>query len=90
MQQSHSWEVNMPQATQEIPRILWNPKVYYRIHNSPPPLTILSQIDPVRAPLPNRTSVRFILILSSHLRLGLRRGLRPPGFPTKTLFRKKV
>jgi hypothetical protein len=32
MQQSPSWEANWFAASQEIPRILWNPKVHYRIH----------------------------------------------------------
>ena len=48
MEQSPSWEANWFSASQEIPRILWNQKVHYSIHNSPPPVPILSQVGPVR------------------------------------------
>jgi hypothetical protein len=79
MEQRTSWEANRFSASQEIPQILWNPKIHYRIHKCTPPVSILSQVVPVHNPHP--TSWRFILILSSHLRLGLPSGFFPHQNP---------
>ena len=82
--QSPSSEANKFSANQEIPRILWNPKVHYRIHKCLPPVPILSQLVPIHNPTYHFLKIH--LILSSHLSLGLPSGLLPSGFPTKTLY----
>jgi hypothetical protein len=83
MEQRPSWEANSFSDSQEIPRILWNAGVHYRLHKIPPPVPVLSQLNPVHSPLSR--SWRSILILSSHLRLGLPSGRLPSGLPTKIL-----
>jgi len=84
MVQCPSWEANWFAASQEIPRISRNPKVHYRTHKRPPPVS--TRASPIQSIYPHPTSWRSILILSTHLYLGLLSGLFPSGFPTKTLY----
>ena len=51
--QSPSWEANWFAASQEIPRISRNPKVHYRTHKRPPPVSVLGQPNPVHIPTPH-------------------------------------
>ena len=46
----------------------------------------LSWASPIQSIYPHPTSWRSILILSTHLRLGLPSSLLPSGFPRKTLY----
>jgi hypothetical protein len=72
-------------ATQETPGILWNQTVHHSIHKSSPLVSILCQTNPVHntpsySPIPPRS----MLILSTHLRLGLLSGLFPSVFIINT------
>jgi hypothetical protein len=67
MEQRPSWEYNSNSATQEFPRFLWNPKVHYLVHKSPP--LSLSWARWIQYTYSHRISLRFILILYYQLQI---------------------
>jgi hypothetical protein len=59
---SPSWEAANCAATQDLPNTLWNPKVHRRVHK-------------IQSLPSHPFSIRYILILSTHLHPGLPSGL---------------
>jgi len=69
-------------ASQEISRILWNPKVHYSVCKN----LSVSGVRSIQTMPSHPTSWRSNLVLFSHLCLGLLSGLFLSGFLTKTLY----
>jgi hypothetical protein len=66
MEQSLSWEAKQSSASQEIPRILWKPKIQYRFHKRPPPVPIQSHINLVQMLPSHYSKIHFNIIPHIH------------------------
>jgi hypothetical protein len=72
-------EADSHSASQEIPHLLWNPKVHYRVHKNPPLEPILSHNF-----IPCSFKIYFNIILPSTPRF--HKWCLPFRLPTSTLF----
>jgi hypothetical protein len=56
-----SWEAASWAVIPEVPKILWNAQINYRVYNSPPIVPILSQLNPVHITLYHLSMIQIIL-----------------------------
>jgi hypothetical protein len=78
-------EANIHPASQEIIRLLWIPKVHYRVHKSRPLVPILSQMNLVYSLPIYLFKIPSNKVLFYDLCLALPSGPFLSGFPTKIL-----
>ena len=79
-----SWEANRFATSQEIPHILWNPKVHFHVYKFPIPVPIPSQIDPVHAQTSHFLKIVLNTVLPSTSESS--KWSLPSGFLTITLY----
>jgi hypothetical protein len=72
------WEANSHSASQEMPHILWKPRVHYHLS--------LSWARWIQSTPSYLTSLRLFTILTSPLYRNIPHGLFPSGFPTIILY----
>ena len=85
MEQSSIREPNRSSASEDIFRILLNPKVHYRIHKSPPQGPVLGQITPNHGLPSHLFKILFFNIVVPLMPL-LQSCPFSSGFHTKTLY----
>jgi len=78
MEKSPSSKSSSSSDSQETPRTLWNQKIHHRIHKSAPLVPILTQLNNIH--ILTAYSLRSVLILSTHLDIGLPSSLYPSCF----------